>query len=74
VTGKRGETPKGLRPIFKRLSLDSNVWRNLVGLFGTLFYNVAGLPETIEGTTSRLTNRHYHVTSAARTVFSSTEK
>jgi len=74
ATGKRGATPKGLRPIFERLSLDSNVWRNLVGSFGKLFYNVAGLPETIEAATSRLTNRHYHVTSAARTVLSSAEK
>ena len=74
ATGKRGATPKALRPIFERLALDPKVWSNLVGSFGKLFYNVAGLPETIEATTSRLTNRQYYVSRAARTVFSSTEK
>ena len=55
VKGKRGSTPKALRPIFGRLSLSPQLWCKLVGSFGRLFYNVAGLPVTIEATTSRLT-------------------
>ena len=71
VTGKRGATPQALRPIFERLSLDPNVWCALVGSFGRLFYNVAGLPPTIEATTSRVTQRRYNIRSAARKLFSS---
>ena len=68
--GKRGATPKKLRPLFERLSLDPKLWCQLVGSFGKLFSNVAGLPETIEATTSRLAHKRYYVRSAARTLFS----
>ena len=50
VAGKRGTTPKALQPIFERLSLDRKIWCALVGSFGRLFYNVAGLPPTIDAT------------------------
>jgi len=69
VKGKRGSTPKALRPIFERLSLNPQLWCSLVGSFGRLFYNVAGLPVTIEATTGRLKHKRYHVRSAARTLF-----
>ena len=72
VAGKRGATPEAIPPILKRLSLDSELWCNLVGTFGRLFFNVAGLPPTIETTTSRVTQRRYYVPSAARKLFSST--
>ena len=68
--GKRGATPRTLRPIFERLSLSPKLWCDLVGSFGRLFYNVAGMPVTIEATTSRLTHKRYHVRSTARTLFS----
>ena len=36
---------------------------------GRLFYNVAGHPHKIEATRSRQTNRRFHATSAARSLF-----
>ena len=74
VAGKRGTTPKALQPIFERLSLDPTIWCALVGSFGRLFYNVAGLPPTIDATSSRVTQRHYHVPSAARKLLSPPEQ
>lgn len=72
VAGQRGRTPKHLRPIFDRLSLSPKLWCDLVRSFGRLFYNVAGLPTTIESTTSRLSHKRYYVRSTARTLFSPT--
>jgi hypothetical protein len=72
--GKRGATPRTLRPIFERLSLDPQVWCALVHSFGRLFYNVAGLPPTIEATTSRVTQRRYYVRGTARKLFSPAEQ
>ena len=69
VPGKRGATPKSLRPIFERLSLDPKIWCSLVGSFGRLFYNVAGLPPTIEATASRVTQKRYYVPSGASNLF-----
>ena len=69
VPGKPGRTPKSVRPIFERLSLSPKAWCTLVGSFGKLFYNVAGLPPTIEATTSRVTQRRYYVPSIARKIF-----
>ena len=71
VPGKQGRTPKSVRPIFERLSLSPKTWCALVGSFGKLFYNVAGLPPTIEATTSRVTQRRYYVPSLARKLFAS---
>ena len=50
------------------------MWCDLVKSFGKLFYNVAGLPPTIEATTSRVTQRRYYLRSAARTLFSSSHQ
>jgi hypothetical protein len=73
ASGKRGRTPQRLKPIFERLSLDPQTWCQLVSSFGRLFYNVAGLPGTIESTTSRLTAKRYYIPSAARTLLTKAE-
>lgn len=69
VKGKRGKTPEALRPLFERLSLNPQTWCQLVSSFGKLYSNVAGSPATIEATASRVTQRRFHVRSAARAVF-----
>jgi hypothetical protein len=69
VKGKRGRTPDALQPILQRLGLKADVWCELVGEFGRLFFNVAGRPQTIEKTTSRLTQQRYYVRKNARTLF-----
>ena len=73
ASGKRGRTPQTLTPLFERLSLDPETWCQLVSSFGRLFYNVAGLPGTIESTTSRLTAKRYYIPSAARTLLTKAE-
>ena len=67
--GKRGTTPADAPPIFERLSMSAETWCELVQNFGRLFYNVAGHPQKIEATRSRTTNRQFHTTSAARSLF-----
>ncbi len=69
VLGKRGATPKSLPPIFERLSLDPKIWCSLVSSVGRLFYNIAGLPQTIEATASRVTQKRYYVPSGASNLF-----
>ncbi len=69
VPGKRGATPTDAPPIFERLSMSTETWCELIQNFGRLFYNVAGHPQQIEVTLSRQTNRRFHTTSAARSLF-----
>ena len=68
---KPGRTPESLKPLFERLGLDSKTWCDLVSGFGRLFFNVAGRPQTIDATPSRLTQQRYHVRSQARKLFAS---
>jgi hypothetical protein len=49
--------------------MSGETWCELVQNFGRLFYNVAGHPHRIEATRSRQTNRRFHTTSAARSLF-----
>lgn len=70
VTGKRGQTPASVRPILERLSFDESTWCQLVQNFGQLFYNVAGRPQTIDDRRSRVRARRFHLTRAAREIFS----
>ncbi len=51
VDGKPGSSPATALPIFERLSLNPRVSCQLVSQFGRLFYNVAGVPQTIDATT-----------------------
>ena len=69
VDGKPGATPTTALPIFERLSLDPQVWCKLVGEFGRLFYNVAGVPQSIDETTSRVSQHRYNVRHRARQIF-----
>jgi hypothetical protein len=41
-----------------------------VNSFGRLFYNVAGLPATIDAATSRISGKRYYLPGAARELFS----
>ena len=64
--GKPGSTPHDAPPIFKRLSIDADVWCKLVGGFGRLFWNVAGRPQTIDATRSRIGRHRYHIPKQTR--------
>ena len=64
--GKPGSTPHDAPPIFARLSIDSDVWCKLVGGFGRLFWNVAGRPQTIDATRSRIGQHRYHIPKQTR--------
>ena len=64
--GKPGSTPLDAPPIFARLSIDQHVWCQLVGGFGRLFWNVAGRPQTIDATRSRIGQHRYHIPKQTR--------
>ncbi len=64
--GKPGSTPLDAPPIFARLSIDPHVWCQLVGGFGRLFWNVAGRPQTIDATRSRIGQHRYHIPKQTR--------
>ena len=63
---KRGRSPRGVKPILVRLGLEANAWCKLVGQFGRLFINVAGKPQTIYTTRSRIAQHRYHLRKEAR--------
>ncbi len=69
VRGKRGKTPDGVSPILERLGLEPTQWDDLVGGFGRLFFNVAGKPQTIDATPSRVTQQRYYLRGMARKLF-----
>jgi hypothetical protein len=71
--GKAGVTPAMALPIFERLSLDPKIWCDLVGEFGRLFCNVAGSPQTIDATSSRVSQQRYHMRGRTRELFASRE-
>ena len=64
--GKPGSTPQDALPTFERLSIDPHVWCKLVGGFGRLFWNVAGRPQTIDATRSRIGRHRYHIPKQTR--------
>jgi hypothetical protein len=49
--------------------MEADVWCELIGEFGRLFFNVAGRLQTIDNTPSRVTQQRYHVRSLARKLF-----
>jgi len=69
--GKRGSTPSDLPPILARLSLNRDVWCELVKNFGKLFYNVAGKPITIDAQRTRIHHRRFHLCREARALLHS---
>ena len=64
--GKSGSTPGNAPPIFARLSIEPKAWCKLVGNFGRLFCSVAGLPQTIDVTRSRIGQHRYYVPKQTR--------
>lgn len=50
---KRGATPAWMAGVFERLGISVEVWCELVGNFGRLFYAVAGKPHEIDARRSR---------------------
>jgi hypothetical protein len=66
VAGKRGTTPTETPPILERLSLPPDTWCALVRDFGRLFCHVAGDPQTVDGTRSRMHRRRFHLRRPAR--------
>ncbi len=70
VLGKSGSTPKHIPPLFARLSLDAEVWGELVQKFGKLFHNVAGRPQTIDHSRSLVRCRRFHMRRQARELLS----
>ena len=64
--GKSGSTPSNVPPIFARLSIEPKAWCKLVGNFGRLFFSVAGLPQTIDITRSRIGQHRYYVPKTTR--------
>ena len=57
---------QGAKPILERLGLEASAWSKLVGQFGRLFINVAGKPQTISDTRSRIGQHRYHLRKEAR--------
>jgi hypothetical protein len=49
--------------------MSAATWCELVQNFGRLFSNVAGRPQQIELTRTRQTNRRFHATCEARSLF-----
>ena len=66
--GQRGRIPARCEAVLKRLSLDRKSWCDLVHEFGKLFIHVAGRPQTIDETRSRVGEHRYHVRTRAREI------
>lgn len=56
-------------PVLEKLGLDAQSWLQLVCRFGRLFYNVAGRPQTIDLTRSRVGQHRYHIRAETRELF-----
>ena len=70
ASGKQGATPADTPPIFTRLSLSPETWCELVRRFGSLFSSVAGRPQVVDGTRSRLHRHRHYLRQAARELLS----
>ena len=71
--GKRGRIPASCEAVLKRLNLNRRSWCDLVSEFGKLFIHVAGRPQTIDATLSRVGQHRYHLRSRARTLLAPTK-
>ncbi len=69
--GKRGTTPSKAPPLLERVGLAGSSWLKLVGNFGSLFHNVAGRPERIMLSRSRISQRTFRVRSKVIEAYSS---
>jgi hypothetical protein len=59
---KRGATPKHVDPLFERLGINADSWRELVRNFGRLFSVVAGRPHVIDSHSARSGSAHRYRT------------
>jgi hypothetical protein len=66
VPGKRGVTAADVPSLFERLSIAPGTWCELVGNFGRLFCHVAGHPQTVDVTRSRIGRHRYYVRQETR--------
>lgn len=73
ATGKQGSTPQDALPLFARLGIEPKAWCNLVGEFGRLFHNVAGQPQTVDRTRTRVGSHRYYMRKPARELFATSE-
>jgi hypothetical protein len=64
--GKQGSTPQSAPPILERLNVTPKAWIALAADFGKLFSNIAGRPEAIDETRSRVHQHRFHMRSHAR--------
>jgi hypothetical protein len=64
--GKQGSTPQSVPPILERLNVTPKAWIALAADFGKLFSNIAGRPEAIDETRSRVHQHRFHMRSHAR--------
>jgi len=74
--GKRGTTPPSTPPLFQRLSGQlptATAWVELVQDFGKLFTTVAGHPQTIRATRSRISGFPHRMRPRVRELLSSSE-
>jgi REP element-mobilizing transposase RayT len=74
--GKRGTTPPSAPPLFQRLSgklPTATAWVELVQDFGKLFAVVAGHPQTIRATRSRISGFPHRMRPRVRELLSSSE-
>ncbi|WP_397570597.1 transposase [Schlesneria sp. T3-172] len=67
---KRSRSSPQLKEVLGKLDLNTNTWLSLVRKFGRLFYNVAGRPQTIELTRTRIGPHRHYVRRETREVFS----
>ena len=74
--GKRGTTPPSTPPLFQRLSgklPTATAWVELVQDFGKLFATVAGHPQTIRATRSRISGFPHRMRPRVRELLPSSE-
>jgi hypothetical protein len=64
--GKRGATSKDVPAVFQRLGFEPTTWCKLVEEFGQMFRTVAGRPQTVDATRSRLNQRRFNLGGEAR--------
>jgi hypothetical protein len=55
---KPGRTPRQIAPLFERLGITADSWRELVRNFGRLFSVVAGKPHVIDSHSSKSNEAH----------------
>ena len=70
----QSKTPPRCQEILDSLDLNAETWLPLVKKFGKLFYNVAGRPESIEETRSRIGQRRHYVRNETRELFAEPEQ